>query len=574
VTGSSDERTLAAALAALDDAGLAHVFTLRGISPDVGWHDLFDAAAHLLSAGSIDRVLIALPRELLTDLTGGVGTSSGLRDRMLLRPDGTPYTAVGERLSEMAADAPASAADGPAPASDAPVDAATDDATAAAAERAFTAVGSLTDLLMWTLSSPLGRTGAGPVGVADRRRLVEAGAVDDTDDLEDLIGVAADAGLLRDVGRAWQATTAAEHWMGTSTRERWGAIATAFVAALPHGIRTPGGGYVSPATWPDAYPLDAAWPDAAERLLRRARRIGIVADGVTEPPWSGGLRENGVPDLDVLAEYLPTEIDKVYLQADLTAIAPGPLVPALEKRLRTMAVRESRAQASTYRFSADSIAAAVAIGETGASLREFLGDLSLTGIPQPLAYLIDRADARHGQLRVAVDEVSGRTTVSSDDTDLLATVAVDQALRPAGLVPHEGLLVSRASRDAVYWSLADARYPVVAVGGDGAGRSLSRHGAPDAEPAASDPDRYARLIAELRSNQGPDAEAAWLERELEQAVRSRSIVEVDVRLPDGSIRTFSLEATGLGGGRLRGRDRNADVERTLPLSSIQNARPI
>lgn len=41
-----------------------------------------------------------------------------------------------------------------------------------------------------------------------------------------------------------------------------------------------------------------------------------------------------------------------------------------------------------------------------------------------------------------------------------------------------------------------------------------------------------------------------------------------VRMPDGSERSFTLEAAGLGGGRLRGRDRAADIERTLPVSSI------
>jgi hypothetical protein len=33
-----------------------------------------------------------------------------------------------------------------------------------------------------------------------------------------------------------------------------------------------------------------------------------------------------------------------------------------------------------------------------------------------------------------------------------------------------------------------------------------------------------------------------------------------------------LEPTGVGGGRVRGRDRDADIERTLPLSSIRGIR--
>ena len=40
-------------------------------------------------------------------------------------------------------------------------------------------------------------------------------------------------------------------------------------------------------------------------------------------------------------------------------------------------------------------------------------------------------------------------------------------------------------------------------------------------------------------------------------------------MPDGSVVDYLLEPTGVGGGRLRGRDRAADIERTLPLSSVR-----
>ena len=61
--------------------------------------------------------------------------------------------------------------------------------------------------------------------------------------------------------------------------------------------------------------------------------------------------------------------------------------------------------------------------------------------------------------------------------------------------------------------------------------------------------------------------------ELEQAVRARETIVVAVRLPDGTEREFTIEATGLGGGRLRGLDRMVDVERTLPVSSITRIGP-
>jgi hypothetical protein len=291
-----------------------------------------------------------------------------------------------------------------------------------------------------------------------------------------------------------------------------------------------------------------------------------------ELPWAEPLRAGGAPDAAALATLLPAEIDKVYLQADLSAIAPGPLAPALDLRLRRIAVRESRAQASTYRFTTESLVSGLTEGETAASIRSFLAELSLTGIPQPLEYLITSTASRHGLVRVRVDE-NGYTAVETGDYAVLGALAVDQSLRPLGLVQDGTALVTRVERDVVYWSLADARYPVVAVDAAGEPESVTRRRRPRRASSASDAPAYAALIARLRDTHESDADAAWLGRELEQAVRARAVIEVAVRLPDGSARSFTLEATGLGGGRLRGRDRGADIERTLPVSSIVNVRP-
>mgnify|MGYP006867818059 CR=1 FL=1 len=58
----------------------------------------------------------------------------------------------------------------------------------------------------------------------------------------------------------------------------------------------------------------------------------------------------------------------------------------------------------------------------------------------------------------------------------------------------------------------------------------------------------------------------------EEALHALFVV-VAVRLPDGTEREFTIEATGLGGGWLRGLDKMVDVERTLPVSSISGIRP-
>ncbi len=577
---SSDQRALATRLSGMSDEQLSIAFRRRGLSTGASWHDWFDAAEGLLDAASVDRALTRLPRVALRAVSGDAGDSGSagaadLSALLLAGEDGVAYGMVRERAAALADARPEVFAPTPEVAAPGAADAA---ATAAIAERVFRTLSALADVVLAATLAPLARTGAGGISAVDRRRLVEAEIVESAEQLEDLAAVAASAGLLSAVDREWAATDEGDAWLRLTSAARWAAVVDGFRAALPEALRTPDGGYEPVAGWLDAFPLDADWPARAQQLQRTAVAWGLVAGhdatGLSvEPAWATPVRLGEPATPAPLAAELPAEIDRVYLQADLTAIAPGPLAPELDLRLRTVARRESRAQASTYRFDADTVAGAMTGGETAASLTEFLSGLSLTGIPQPLAYLIESAAARHGRVTVRQDAATGHTLVASDDDAMLATIEVDQSLRPLGLVADDGGLVTRVSRDSVYWALADARYPVMAV--DGAGDALplrrGRRAGADAAPPVAD---YARLLATLRSGGGGgDADAAWLERELDLAVRSRGIIVVDVRLPDGTQRSFTLEASGLGGGRLRGRDKAADVERTLPLSSIVSVRP-
>ncbi|MCW3491971.1 helicase-associated domain-containing protein [Microbacterium sp. SSM24] len=573
----SDERALATWLAGRDDTDVAATLAARGISASAAWNDFFDAAEALLDPASVDRALVRLPRAALAALSAGAAaphpalTDLALTDLALTDDAGRPYAPIAERVAALRSTHPdAFGAVDPAP-SRVPAD---DRAAAAAAERAFTTAGSLADVLLAGLHVPFARTGAGSVTAADRKRLTEAGAIRDDDDLEDLLAAASAAGLAVPAERTWLVTDAGEKWLAAPTTERWARIAEGFRSSLPAGLRAPDGGVLDPATWESAYPLDPEWPDRVARYRRIGRQWGLLAADPAEFAWTTALREGAPADPTGLAAHLPAEIDRVYLQADLTAIAPGPLAPALDLRLRGVAARESRAQASTYRFTAESLGAGMTEGETAESISAFLSTLSLTGIPQPLAYLIESTAARHGLVRVGLDAATGRTRIETADASLRDTIAVDQALRPLGLLPDADGLVSRAPRDAVYWSLADARYPVVALDDDGTPELVRRRAGTAVPPPPPTPSQtYARLIATLRGGHGTDGEEGWLGRELEQAVRARSEIVVVVRMPDGSERAFTLEASGLGGGRLRGRDRAADIERTLPVSSIISVRP-
>jgi hypothetical protein len=567
-----DARALATTLAARDDAALAETFAARGVSPAAAWDDFFDAAEALLDAASIDRALLRLDRTALRALAAGASPADGVAATLVLTDEsGRPYAPVAERVHAAQASNPAAFAVGAPPDELRTADAR---AAAAAAERAFSTAGSLADVLLACLHTPLVRTGAGAVSAADRKRLFEDGALSSPDELEDLLLSAVAAQLASPREREWVVTEAGESWLRAATGERWAVMADGFRDVLPDGLRTPDGGILPLPAWLDAYPLDAAWPDRARRLQRIGTLWGLFDDSGAEFAWTASLRRGDPADASAMAAYLPPEIDRVYLQADLTAIAPGPLAPALDLRLRAIAHRESRAQASTYRFTAQTLGAGMTEGETAESIRDFLARISLTGIPQPLDYLIESTAARHGLIRVRGDAASGRTRIESADRAILDTMAVDQALRPLGLLPEAGALTSRVGRDAVYWTLADARYPVVALDDTGRPVAMNRragNAAGDGEPSPGE--RYARLIATLRSGHRTDGDEAWLGRELEQAVRSRAEIVVVVRMPDGSERSLTLEAAGLGGGRLRGRDRAADIERTLPVSSIVSVRP-
>lgn len=571
---TSDQRALATALAALEDEDLAALLAVRGASPTASWRDLFDVADALLEPASVARGLTALPHAPATALADAVAAgravSEEARDVLvaagLTDAHGRPFAVVSTAVADRDAPPP------PAPPGERSTTAADD---AAAAERAFTSAASLADILLRALTEPLGRIGNGALGASERRSLVEAGAVPDGDTADLLVGFAAATGLLQTEDRAWLVTRAGRAWVDSSTLERWAVVAENFRRALPRGLRTAEGGWIPAAAWRAAYPYDPAWHEQAGLWRARAVAWGLLVPAGGEPPWAAPLAAGGAPGVQALAAHLPPEVDKVYLQNDLTAIAPGPLRPHLDVRLRGMTVRESRAQAATYRFSADTIARAITAGETAASVREFLGELSLTGIPQPLEYVLSRTAERHGLLRVGRDAASGRTRITSDERAAIETVAVDQALRPLGLVREGDALVSRAGDSTVFWALADARYPVIAVDESGAPRRLDRARLAPEPAAATVGDRFGELIARVRAGSATeDADAAWLERELDAAARARSILDVVVRLPDGSTRTFRLEVTGLGGGRLRGRDRGADVERTLPVSSIASVHPV
>lgn len=459
-----------------------------------------------------------------------------------------------------------------------------------AADHAFGAVSAIAELLAELAHEPARELQKGGLALPEAKRVANAMSLE-LAEVPTRLSIAVQAQLVALESGLWLATDAGTAWALRPTSERWGALADAWLSALSPEIRSvlaalasTGWGHTlrSFLTW--FYPAGGEpMQRRVSEVLRDAEVLGISSGLAPRRPGVLLLEQGVDAAATALATRFPHEVGQVYLQHDLSIVSPGPLDPAVDARLRTMADVESRALASSYRVSAASVNRAVARGETAASILDFLAEISLTGIPQPVEYLVNEAAARYGRLRVreaTADVASGaaraRSWVHSEDTELLRTLEVDQSLSALGLQRvAEKRLASRFERDTVFWAVSDARYPIAAEDATGRILNLRRRPSVRAErrPGA---DGVTELIGRLRASaaSGDDETTqAWLVRQLEIAIRGKTTVSVTVELPDGRAVEYLLEPTGVAGGRLRGRDRLADVERTVPLSNITGLKP-
>ncbi|PWI16351.1 DNA-binding protein [Streptomyces sp. Act143] len=131
----------------------------------------------------------------------------------------------------------------------------------------------------------------------------------------------------------------------------------------------------------------------------------------------------------LLAPLLPEPLDHVLLQADLTAVAPGPLQRPLADMLGVLADVESKGGATVYRFTPGSVRRALDAGQSASDLHAFLTAHSRTPVPQPLAYLIDDVARKHGHLRVG----AASAYVRCDDDAVLNEILADKRAASLGL---------------------------------------------------------------------------------------------------------------------------------------------
>ncbi|MFD8669254.1 helicase C-terminal domain-containing protein [Streptomyces microflavus] len=385
----------------------------------------------------------------------------------------------------------------------------------AAAGQAFTALSTVEELLkLWNGGGPA-ILRAGGLSVRELKRT--ATALDVTEPIAAFwVELAYAAGLLATDGESderYAPTPASDEWLDLSAQHRWTHLAAAWLPAT----RVPGlvGGQdakgralsalgpeldrsaapdvrrralalfaeLPPGTAPDPEtllrrlrwerPLRGSSPsgegtDLRSRLalwtLNEAELLGITGRGALASQSRALLDEGEETAAAFLAPLLPEPLDHVLLQADLTAVAPGPLERPLAETLSVLADVESKGGATVYRFTPGSVRRALDAGQAAADLHAFLAAHSRTPVPQPLSYLIDDVARRHGHLRIG----AASAYVRCDDEAVLNEILADRrstGLRLRRLAPT--VLASQADPNSLLEALREMGYAPAAESAEG-----------------------------------------------------------------------------------------------------------
>jgi hypothetical protein len=341
-----------------------------------------------------------------------------------------------------------------------------------AAGAAFTVTRQVEDLLeSWGVDPP-SVLRAGGLGVRELRRT--ATALDVPEPVAALcVETAYAAGLLAPSGEAdpeWLPTLEYDAWRSEATAKRWAALAWAWLdttrvpalagerddrdkllsalgpdldrmvapevrrdvlealAELPPGAAADPESLTERLRWFRPRRGSPLWNRLIDWTLREAEVLGVTGRGALSAAGRALLARDLDGAAAALTPLLPEPGDHVLLQADLTAIAPGPLVSGLGRALALMADVESTGGATVYRFGEGSVRRALDAGRTAADLHALLATHSRTPVPQPLTYLIDDVARRHGRIRVG----TASSYLRCDDEALLAQVLADR--RASGLM--------------------------------------------------------------------------------------------------------------------------------------------
>jgi hypothetical protein len=291
-----------------------------------------------------------------------------------------------------------------------------------------------------------------------------------------------------------------------------------------------------------------------------------------------------------LTGLLPEPVDHVLLQADLTAVAPGPLESQVARRLQLVADVESRGGATVYRFTPGSVRRALDTGWTALELHEFLSSVSRTPVPQPLSYLVDDTARTFGSVRVGHAEAFLRADDEAALTELLHHPKAS-SLGLRRLAPT--VLVSTLPLDLLMPRLRELGVAPVVEAEDGTVHVLR----PDARRARTPREHRGRGAAAARRTATVSAVVTAI-RAGDRAASSRPVSPDAALSPSGSLAALRdaaeagspvlivyvdnhgtrseriVDPVSVEGGVLTAHDQRSDDVRTFAVHRITSVRPI
>lgn len=571
---------VASALRRLSDEKLASLITERMVNSS-GLVDFFDLAEALTKPSSIGSAIAGLPlsqaielRSLAAGNKPNTKISLELEGQLLVAgaPEFKPFEATIESLSsfsKLATVVAVSNASESAPAQD--------QIDRDCGIEIFETLQAITELIFDLEHRFVREVGKKNVGLPDIKRFATH-LRKSNDYAKQIYELAHLANLIMLANGRWQLSAQSQSWLDWTPAERFSHLAKtwrqilgdASAKELLSAIGKPSNVISLEEILNMTYPFaDGSVASKITKLENLAGLIGLSAVG-----WMCSWAPN-VLNCDYsaasqqAAATLPQPQDKLICQADLTLIAPGPLPTDVEITLRRFADTEQIGMASTYRLSALSISHGLETGLKVSEIRELLLRLSGDSIPQPIEYLLSEADVRFGRLAVIGGELNERSLIKSSDKVLLAEILNDARLKPFAISQLEdGQLASRFEPEVLYFGLREIGF--VAIRADENGKVLSPLSATQKSFEPEHGNSVSADISRLRDQDAKLGDAPDdddLQRQIQLAIKNKTRARFTVTSSTGEIE-FLLEPIGIANGRLRAKDRKADIERTLPITSI------
>jgi hypothetical protein len=437
----------------------------------------------------------------------------------------------------------------------------------------FDVIQALTELIFELEQRYIREVGKRGVGLPDVKRLA-AHLSKPNEYAKQVFELAQFANLAEIEGSRWQLGQRAENWISWSDRERWSHLAETWLSLLGDEAARELLAILPAESFErrlaEVYPFaDSTATNRIKKVAEIANLIGLIASSQATS-WLGLLSSSLQNASERAIAGLPSAAERVIIQADLTLIAPSPLPTELEISLRRFADTEQIGMASSYRLSALSVSHGLETGLAVEEIRALLLRLSAKDLPQPVVYLLKEAESRFARLKVYATKSGAHSQIVSTDKILLAEIHNDQRLKPFALHFDEaGSLHSRFEAELVYFALREANFVAVRV--DEKGEVLSPQKLSSKNKVSEQRKSVVEDITRMRQadTQGTsDPDDDDLLRQIQLAIKYKAKMVIVLKTSSGEQVEYLVEPVGVANGRLRAKDRKADLERTLPLSSV------